>query len=84
MLKIEVNKGDARITAGGDLREVVADFCIAIHHVYNILHKDAPEAAMAFAAAMQISVLDPKAGIFEVTGVEGEGMSMIIPVENKE
>ena len=83
MLKIEVDKGAAKITAGGDLCEIVADFAIAIHHVYNILHKDAPEAARAFAAAMQISVLDPKTGIFEVTGVEGEGMGMIIPVDEK-
>ena len=84
MLKIEVKNGDAKITAGGDLREVVADFAVAIHHVFNILQQDQTGAAAAFKAGVQSVIMDPESGVFDITDVPGEGMAMILPVADKE
>ena len=84
MLKIEVKNGDAKITAGGDLREVVADFAIAIHHVFNILQKDDIVAAAVFKAGIKSVIMDPEIDVFGISGVVGEGVSMILPVADKE
>lgn len=84
MLKIEVDKGVAKVTAGGDLREVVADFAIAIHHVFNILQQNNTGAAAVFKAGIQRVIMDPNSGVFKVTGVVGEGMAMIVPVQDNE
>lgn len=84
MLKIEVKNGDAKITAGGDLCEVVADFALAIHHVFNILQQDQTGAAAVFKAGIQSVIMDPESVVFDITGVVGEGMAMILPVADKE
>ena len=85
MLKIEVDKGVTKVTAGGDLREVIADFAIAIHHVFNALQQDQTGAAAAvFKACMQSVIMNPNSGVFDITGVVGEGMAMILPVADKE
>ena len=84
MLKIEVLNDDAKITAGGELCEVVVDFALAIHHVFNILQQDQTGAAAAFKAGIQSVILDPACGVFDITGVAGEGVAVIVPVADKE
>ena len=84
MLKIEVDEVHRKITAGGDLRDVVADFGVAIHHLFNILQQNSTGAAAEFKHGMQSIITDPNSGVFEVTSVVSEGVAVIVPVADKE